>query len=290
MALSLLTVVTINGILSFMFNPGAWVDTGLWYHGFFNLSYLPSLLMRLAIMASLAGIYALISFSSFKETKFRRKILRYSSKWILAGFISMPILATWLFKTLAQEARDTIITGIRSPYISEYFAPLSRITAISLVLIILVILLVYFGPYRNPKNFSIKLAVFISICVLFVTISSEWLRRAIRRPYLIQGYMYANGILKRDIRKINLNGYISSAKWAKDSEEPEKIGEQIFRDQCSSCHSPSGMKGLISERDYQSLEAFLFTIHETNKEKNPYIILMPPLAVKKLILKHLLST
>ncbi len=48
-----------------------------------------------------------------------------------------------------------------------------------------------------------------------------------------------------------------------------------------SCHTENGyrsMKRLLGERDQDAIKGFLSVLRSTDKEKNPYLGIMPPLA------------
>ncbi len=52
-----MSLVVIQGIISFMLTPGRWVETRSFWDGFFNPTYLPGLLLRTGICLFLAGAY-----------------------------------------------------------------------------------------------------------------------------------------------------------------------------------------------------------------------------------------
>ena len=50
-----LSLFLVNGIIAFMLTPGRWIETGSFWHGFFNPSMFPSLFFRTAVALVLAG-------------------------------------------------------------------------------------------------------------------------------------------------------------------------------------------------------------------------------------------
>ena len=58
-----ISLVIINGILSYMLTPGAWVTNRAFWSGFFNPTYWPSMIMRTFVAMGLAGIDALLTAS-----------------------------------------------------------------------------------------------------------------------------------------------------------------------------------------------------------------------------------
>ena len=90
---SICTLVIINGILSFMLTPGAtWLaaagsghESTYFWNAFFNPTYWPSLCLRVLVCLSLAGVWALVSFSRLDEVvygKARTEMVRWSASWL----------------------------------------------------------------------------------------------------------------------------------------------------------------------------------------------------------------
>jgi len=293
---SILTLVIINGILTFMLTPGGWLESGYWGHGFFNPTYWPSLVMRLVIMAALAGMYALMTGAQLpqkneSEENFRTYLLRYASKWFLPLFFLGPLVAWWYFSNIPAEVTQNIFTGIQSSGIGN-FSILARAIYLSLIVSGTVLVYVLVGPYFNPKGFSFTNALLFMCCGLLVTSIGEWSREMLRKPYVIYNYMYSNGLLKKNVAKINEMGFIKFSKQIpKEIKEliPEKLaeseeaGEIIFKQQCMACHTLDGyrsMRKLIGERDQRSIRAFLEMMRSTDPETNQYLRIMPPVVGK----------
>lgn len=293
---SVLTLVIINGILTFMLTPGGWLESGYWGHGFFNPTYWPSLIMRIIVMLALAGMYALVTGALLPqkteaEEKFRTYLLRYASKWFLPLFFLGPLVAWWYFSNIPTEVIQNIFSGIQSSGVGN-FSILARVIYLSLIVSGTVLVYVLVGPYLNPKGFSFTNAMLFMCCGLLVTSIGEWSREMLRKPYIIYDYMYSNGLLKKDIEKINRIGFISYSKQIPieiknlspaviaDSKE---VGEIIFKQQCMACHTVNGyrsMKNLLAERDLRSIRGFLEMMRSTDPEKNQYLNIMPPVLGK----------
>lgn len=282
--LSVFTLVVINGILTFMLTPGDWIKSHYWLVGFFNQTYLPSLVMRLLIMFALAGMYALATSSQVKNEETRTYLVRFCAKWLLPIFFLGPIVGFWYLKNVPQAAIDTIFTGVQSSGIGN-FSILARALYLSMILSGTVVIFAYVGPYLNPRGLTTRIAILFMLCGLAVTGTTEWMRELLRKPYIVYGYIYSNGIRKESIDDLNKSGFLAASKWAKlglaDSSSDVQKGEKMFRYQCMGCHTEGGyraMKKLIGDRDKDAIVGFLNTIHNTEKEKNPYLGTMPPLA------------
>lgn len=281
--ISVLTLVIINGILTFMLTPGDWLHTRNVFDGFFNPTYWPSNFLRVLIMFGLSGMYALITSSWIKDEAFRAYMLRYSAKWFLPIFFLGPIVGFWYFYNIPQATINTIFTGIHTSGVGN-FSILARAIYLSLILSGTIIVFAFVGPYLNPKGFSVRSAVFFLLCGLIVTGISEWSRELLRKPYVIYGYMYSNGVLRDQVPMINRGGFFNAARWAgpmsRDMQNPMQQGELMFRFQCMSCHTTRGYRGMnrfLGERDLRGIQGFLQTLRETDSKKNPYSGIMPPL-------------
>ena len=104
-----LSMVVITGILSFMLTPGKWLETHNFWHGFFNPTYLPTLIIRTCVAITLAGLYALLTSSIQKNQELKFKLYRYSSKWIIIGFLFMALGGLWFISQIPKSA--TIATA-----------------------------------------------------------------------------------------------------------------------------------------------------------------------------------
>ena len=85
--------------------------------------------------------------------------------------------------------------------------------------------------------------------------SFEFVREAIRKPYVISNYLYANSLyaakMPRDggfsVDEVNATGILKAAKWISirpDAGDPEAAGREIFRVECESCHTMDAYRGV----------------------------------------------
>lgn len=281
---SVMTLVVINGILTFMLTPGHWLQSRYWLEGFFNATYWPSLVLRLLIMFALAGMYAMVTSSQIKDQKTREYVVRFCAKWLLPIFFIGPIAGFFYLKNVPQAAIETVFNGVHASGVGN-FSILARALYLSLILSGTVIVFAYIGPYLNPRGLTVRISILFLICGLTVTGITEWMRELLRKPYVVYEYMYCNGIRKESVDKLNEGGFLAQSKWSTITALPHgqndiELGRNIFRYQCMSCHTENGyrgMKKLLGERDRDAIEGFLKTLKNRNKDENPYLGIMPPL-------------
>jgi cytochrome c553 len=145
---------------------------------------------------------------------------------------------------------------------------------------------VYIGPYKNPKRFERGLATGLLGLAFLASMSTEWVREVVRKPYVIQGVLYSSGVRVDDVDRQNREGHLATTTWARTWRDlgdatPHRTGAAMFRSQCLPCHTRDGyraMSKLLAGRDRAAIRAFLDVISETDRSKNTYLRFMPPLA------------
>src|SRR5699024_12012390 len=74
----------------------------------------------------------------------------------------------------------------------------------------------------------------------------EGVRESVRKPYIIYDYMFANGILEKDVEQYNKEGYLANSTFSSDNEVTEEskyeAGEEIYKGQCLECNTVEGWR------------------------------------------------
>lgn len=229
----------INGILSFMLTPGRWLETKSFWSGFFNPTMLPSLVIRTAVAIALAGLYALLTASTIKDDALRVRTVRYAASWLLIGAAILPFPGTWYIAEIPPMAREISMGG----------APAVTIFAgLSIVLSVVLVVFTFFGPFQRPQHFHVVFAALLAFIGLSLTGVTEWVREAVRKPYIIYGYMYSNSVHVVDVEKMRAQGALRTAKWVTTREvTPQnqmEVGRNLFITQCAQCHTIDGYNGI----------------------------------------------
>ena len=289
---SVLTLVIINGILAFMLTPGsAWLnvagsgkESSVFWLAFFNPTYFPSLVMRFLACMSLAGIYALISYSRVTDEKIAKSrdiMIRWSAKWLLPMLLGMPLVMLWFLSATPAENRGLLELGMTTAAAGA-FTQVTRIAMLTILTTFTIAGVVYFFAYKGSRYFTTSHAVLILFLAAIATASTEFARETLRKPYVIGSFMYSNGVRKSDVRRFNTDGFLAASTWASTTAEPLEVGKAMFRGQCMSCHTESGyrsMHRLLQSRDRTNIDKLLKMLHEM-PEDSPYRKYMPPLVGK----------
>ncbi|MEK6572620.1 MAG: cytochrome ubiquinol oxidase subunit I [Bacteroidota bacterium] len=234
-----LSLAVINGILSFMLTPGQWILTRNFWDGFFNPTYLPSLVLRTAVCFALAGLYALLTASRLQQEELREKLVRYAARWLAPAFVVLPLAGVWYISRIPPLAREVSMGGA---------AAVTIFAGLSIVFSIIIFSFAYFGPYRNPKQFPFPFAVMFLLIGLLATGVTEWVREAVRKPYIIYDYMYSNAFLVAHEGQYRLEGSLTQAKWVVTRKLTDAniipAGRDLFELQCQSCHTIDGYNAI----------------------------------------------
>lgn len=235
---SFLTLATITGIVSFMLTPGRWLETGSFWHAFFNPSYGPSVVMRVAASLALAGLYGLVTATWQAHPQLKEQLVKWTSKFILAAFALFPLGALWYLAVVPEHARMLALGGA---------APVAIMFLLTNVLSLIILGATYFGPYRRPAQTSITFAVVLLSLGLLATGGAEWVREGIRKPFVVYDYLYSNGTFA--MQQPEAGGVLTRARWSvygSVDSAPSSVhaGQDIFRVQCASCHTIEGYNGV----------------------------------------------
>jgi cytochrome bd ubiquinol oxidase subunit I len=289
-----LSLVIINGILTFMLTPGAsWLsvagtgnESSMFWQGFFNSTYWPSLCLRTTVCISLAGIWALLSFSLIdgeRDGQTKAELIRWSCRWLIPAFLLMPVLFLWYLSNVPAPQRDLLALGM-STIGAGTFTQVTRAALIIVMTSATISGVAYFMAYRSPRDFGWPHAVAILSLALAATGATEYAREMLRKPFVIGLHMFSNGVRVREAASLNQQGYLSHAIWldttaTTPASKQWAQGEAMFRGQCLACHTLYGYRslaGYLRERDENSVSNILTMLHEY-KLDSPYRKFMPPL-------------
>jgi mono/diheme cytochrome c family protein len=229
----------INSILTFMLTPGRWLTTREFWHAFWNPTAVPSLIIRTMVCIALAGLYGLLTAGAIPDRKLRGKMVRFAAIWLLPASLVLPLGGAWYISQIPPLAREISMGG--SPAVT-IFAGLS--IALSAVLFVFT----FVGPFQRPQHFTLPFAFMLALVGLSVTGVTEWVREAVRKPYVIYGYMYSNGITKHEQEAIRRDSALAAAKWVTTKEvrgdNRQEAGRNLYEIQCASCHTIDGFNGM----------------------------------------------
>ena len=284
------TLIIINGILAFMLTPGdTWLavagtghEASKFWNAFFNPTYWPSLLLRVCVCCSLAGVWALITASRIdgdRQPALKISKVKWSVRWLVPSFVAMPFLMIWYYMMVPASQQALLTLGIDTINAGTF----SAVTRMALVIIVTsatIIGVAYYLAYRNPLDFNLSHAMAVLLLALMATGAGEYSREMLRKPYVIGHWMYSNGVRVPYVSRINHDGYLAQSNWVWNGSDADySRGEAIFRGECGSCHTMDGyrpIRQLLSGRDRANIGSFVTMLHDY-KQEMPYRRFMPPM-------------
>ncbi|MDP2876134.1 MAG: cytochrome ubiquinol oxidase subunit I [Holophaga sp.] len=224
-----LSLFAINGIITFMLTPGRWLETGSVLHGFFNPTFWPSLVLRTGICGMLAGLYGLLLAAREPEGDFKARTVRATARWGLLGLAASALSLAWYAKAVpaAVTAKATLDLSLPG-------ASLQAALWLAAVLAALLLLALLWGK-RLPAAFA---TVLMLVGLVWFGAFETW-RESLRKPYIIHGYLYGNGLRVTEATATRQTGLLTRA----DATTGD-LGLDLFLRTCRSCHTWSGYKPL----------------------------------------------
>ncbi len=245
----------IAGILSFMLTPGGWLDSGSFWQGFFNPTLWPSVLFRTSVALSLAGLFAMITAMRARFEGIRGRLVRIAVAWLLVPVVGLLVGGWWYLASVPDDLRVRALE--LNPEVGVFLSHGAAAAGLLLVLALLMLVV--------PRSVGRVVVALMLLCGLFATGSFEYLREAARKPWVIPGVMYANGLSPREIERSKTEGLLPMARWdffgelTEDNRVP--AGRELFNLQCLACHTRGGVYNDILPRTetltYEGLRAWL---------------------------------
>jgi mono/diheme cytochrome c family protein len=259
-----LSLVIINGIITFMLTSGTWTKNHEFWHGFFNPTYYPSLVFRTLIALALAGVYALITASVQKDAGLKARLVRWSALWIVPSLVVIPLVAWWYIRSIPA----TVWASARGPMPTGTLYAELAVVLVSATLVLALIALV------KPGRLHLAYSLLIALVALGTMGSFEFVRESIRDPYMISNYLYANSVYANptpgdggfDVDTLDNAGVLATAKWVDTRtltpDNQVAVGHEIFRVDCEACHTANSYRGLthylnLRQWDQSRIQAML---------------------------------
>ena len=225
-----LSLVVINGIITFMLTPGKWLQTGNFWDGFFNPTYWPSLVLRTGVCVMLAGLYALLVAARYEASDFKKRTVRHAAGWGIAGLLVLASAGLWYWNSIPTEITAKAAQTMRTPIVSLFLSFKLKIA--------LCVTLGLAGGVL-ARRLPVAVAVLLMALGLAWFGSFEMFRESIRKPYIVTGYMYGKGALVAKAAEYRKDGFLSQIPYKTGDD-----GADLFRHACRTCHTLTGYKPL----------------------------------------------
>lgn len=240
------SLVVINGILTFMLTPGEWTLANKdVMAGFLNPGYFPSLIVRTLVMFLVAGLAGFLIASRIEDLGFKTRVIHFSAKWVIPAALLVPFVLYWYFTTLPANTVGILAAG-KVGVVGGTLSALTRMALLAGIAGSLLILgsLVFAAA---PRAANTTAAISLLLIAQFGIMGAEFFREMGRKPYVIHGVLYSNGLWAKEAASPEYlkSSYLQHAKWAAGVLPGTMAhGEQVFRLQCASCHTRDGYRSV----------------------------------------------
>jgi cytochrome d ubiquinol oxidase subunit I len=292
-----ISLVLITAITAFMLNPGSWGEGGSFWTAMLNPQFVPQMIARSGGALLLSSLYVYLHASLVvKDTRLRDQIGSRSARPALLGAISVTVGGIGWYLALPESAQAVL----------ESAAALNLLVVLIFALTAAVFALLYLGPYRNPGWLSPGFAGALFLFGLAAFSTGEFIREAVRKPYVVYGQVLGNQILRDEVLPLRKEGYLEGGIWTKafvESRYPQLIvdgridpkrlmimpgkqpaaalspsdrvalGEVLFQYHCNDCHALShgysAVRPLLQGRSRQMIVGLIHDLHRAH-------LFMPP--------------
>lgn len=260
----------INGILAWQLTPGAWLDSHDLWAGFFNPSFWPSLLYRLAVSATLAALAGVLVAGAMDLPRADRHRLIGTIARLFLPMIAMPVLGLWYLAVMPADSRSWVTGG--SVAMSMFLA----LAAAASVLLgaYALLALVWRHVYVGGATAALLLALAFG-----ATAAGEFVREGARKPYTIRGTLYSSAIAPDEVATLRRIGSVAGdpyplADAARYPNPQLALGAHVVRVQCAACHTMKGANALVHLGGGWTAEQLRMNLAKLQRTK----AFMPPFA------------
>lgn len=278
------TMAIITAILGFMMTPGKWLVTEFptkpdYMASLMNPSWIPSLGFRTFFSIIWASALAILmtSFFASKDDELRDRVTKLLVKVI--GFCTIPtvLFGYWYYQQFPEAAKKLFVIGVITRRLADH-PEWASYAVLAFVFLALLSCLLMFARTRKQTN-ALAIILFISCATLIGTF--ERVREFVRKPYVIYGYMYANGVRVIDLPYLKKEGFLKTSAFVPPEyktiteENKLKAGEYLFKLQCRYCHTVDGVNSIQARTKGWSEDAIYTRLEKLNSPVTPF---MPPFA------------
>ncbi|MEW5702256.1 MAG: cytochrome ubiquinol oxidase subunit I [Candidatus Zixiibacteriota bacterium] len=235
------SLLIINGILAFMLTPGDWLTTRSFWDGWLNPGVWPSLVLRTISSLALAGLFIAVvaNIKPGDEVEKRRHVINEGSIFLVPLALMLPV-SIWFFAVSPAPATRLVLGGA---------VAMTMFFMFGLVASTLIGLYAYWGLLKNRRSVHLETALLLTAIALIATGAMEYMREGMRKPYVVYGYMYANGLTQAQMQTINQSGFFATQPVIAQGINPDRLspverGRLIFRGQCGRCHTIDGYNAI----------------------------------------------
>jgi mono/diheme cytochrome c family protein len=279
------SLAVIAGILAFMLTSGDWTSTGRFVDGFFNPLYAPTVALRTAVAVGLAGLYVLFAASFLGDDALKARVARWSvTRWVVPAAVLVPPTLLWSLGAAAgggAAVAETLGASSASPWtlLAALFSSANaghpivrgagRLAVVGAAALAVGSLALVALRARRYGRLEAGALMVLGIATMG---GGEWVREGLRKPWVIDRYLFVNGVRVARagtedpfaLESLGRRGLLATSPWAiapaayRPGEEAFEslpaaqraaleaaAGREVFRLQCTACHTERGHLGVL---------------------------------------------
>lgn len=262
----------ISGILGFMLTPGSWSESHGLADAFFNASFPPQLLARLALGVMLGAVGVLLVVHLPPRSSAAPAAERIVGRVLAIATPLLFLMLAWYLTAIPIPARERTGFSLLTSHLSRH-AWLPAAANIAAVLLLMATAVAATTGRRRAARWLLAPAL---VAAVGVAAELERVREFIRGPYLMPGYMYANQTLLAERPLLERVGFSGAAAWTTHPARAGSLGHAafVFGSSCGCCHTIGGINDITDRLHGRSADGIAVILDHTH-ELVPF---MPPLA------------
>ncbi|MBF0417870.1 MAG: c-type cytochrome [Magnetococcales bacterium] len=276
------TMAIITAILGFMMTPGNWLKSEFptqpdYLASLMNPSWIPSLGFRTFFSVGWAAAAAMFLswFFTKNDEELRLKATRFFGKILGVSVPLFLVFGYWYYQQFPQQAKDLFTIGAVTRQLAG-----NPVLPWVLTGGLAVLALIGGGMlYANPKRAPMAVALALMVGCMGLMAEFERVREFVRKPYIIYGYMYANGVRVIDVPVLNRDGFLKRAAFVPDELKTVTptnklaVGKALYQMQCRYCHTVDGVNAIRDRIKGWDEKTIFHRIGSLNSPTTPF---MPP--------------
>jgi cytochrome bd-type quinol oxidase subunit 1 len=278
-----ISLVLITGITAFMLTAGGWTPEHGFFPAFFNPSFLPQVLLRTggSLVLGALGIAFHASFHP-QRADLKDMVIRMVSQWAVAAMLLIVIGSGWYILVMPDHAQLNLM---RAPI-------LLTMTLLNFSVALIVIAALAWGLVSGARWITPPSALLLLLAGAVATTTGEFVREGARKPYRIENYILAPGVLVQQVPTLQREGFVTHSRWLRyylrdiakisqpaqhaslDAASSLKTGEAIFQYHCASCHAffgYNGIKPIVYPWTPELIRDGVRNLHRTNPAMPPWL-------------------
>ena len=244
--MSWVTMALITAILGFMMDSGQWTGAPSFWNGLLNPLYLPQLWFRTPLALVLAGVLTAALVPLLEPVgPTRTAALRACGAWTCVWLVVSAFAGSYYLSAVPAPFFVNLGAALGGMAHAQHQSAILAILGGLVGMVAWVALTLWLIPLRTP--WAGMLAAVLAVVVL--TGAFERTREFLRKPWIIGGYLYANGYRAADYPLLNREGILAHSPYVRIGAITEtnqlQAGAAVFALACAKCHTVEGVNSVL---------------------------------------------